>query len=127
MQGKEPLLEGQETLKNLGDSYGAPMVIHDDVESDRAAKKMKLNHDHGRVGESGLMKLVTDFTTTIERIDGKKAEGFLYRFGGGQIGVVCNCHGWIIPVTDFVKHVVGTDLMNPKKRVNLSVSVSPLL
>ncbi|KAF5957566.1 hypothetical protein HYC85_004791 [Camellia sinensis] len=58
--------------------------------------------------------------------NGKRIEGFLYRYRKGEeVRIVCVCHGSFLTPAEFVKHAGGDDVDHPLKHI--VVSPSPLL
>lgn len=58
--------------------------------------------------------------------NGKKIEGFLYRYQKGEeVKIMCVCHGNFLSPAEFVKHAGGGDVANPLKQI--VVNPSPLL
>ncbi|KAK7273315.1 hypothetical protein RIF29_14364 [Crotalaria pallida] len=56
--------------------------------------------------------------------NGKKVEGFLYRYGKGEeVRIVCVCHGSFLTPAEFVKHAGGSDVTNPLKHIVVSPSM----
>ncbi|XP_055805118.1 ninja-family protein AFP3-like [Solanum dulcamara] len=65
-------------------------------------------------------------STTGDGPNGKKIEGFLYRYQKGEeVKIMCVCHGNFLSPAEFVKHAGGGDVANPLKRI--VVNPSPLL
>ncbi|KAG4925888.1 hypothetical protein JHK87_051428 [Glycine soja] len=55
--------------------------------------------------------------------NGKRIEGFLYRYGKGEeVRIVCVCHGSFLTPSEFVKHAGGGDVANPLKHIVVSPS-----
>ncbi|KAK4778762.1 hypothetical protein SAY86_006290 [Trapa natans] len=52
--------------------------------------------------------------------DGKRVEGFLYRYRNGEeVSIVCACHGSFLSPAEFVRHgrVGGGDVANPMRQI----------
>ncbi|XP_010045601.2 wiskott-Aldrich syndrome protein homolog 1-like [Eucalyptus grandis] len=82
------------------------------VQSNNAHQKNRKDN-----GVRGMKQLLT-VTTTGDGPEGKKVDGFLYKDGkGGDILIVCLCHGVFLSPTDFVKHANHTDWTNPMKHI----------
>lgn len=65
-------------------------------------------------------------STTGEGPNGKKIDGFLYRYMKGQeVRIVCVCHGSFLTPAEFVKHAGGRDVTHPLKHI--VVNPSPFL
>lgn len=55
--------------------------------------------------------------------NGKKIEGFLYRYSKGEeVKILCVCHGLFMTPAEFVKHAGGEDVANPLKHIVVSPS-----
>ncbi|OIT05821.1 PREDICTED: ninja-family protein AFP3-like [Nicotiana attenuata] len=58
--------------------------------------------------------------------NGKKVDGFLYRYKKGEeVRIVCVCHGNFLSPAEFVKHAGGSDVANPLKHI--VVNPAPLM
>ncbi|XP_012084829.1 ninja-family protein AFP3 [Jatropha curcas] len=65
-------------------------------------------------------------STKGEGPNGKRIEGFLYRYRKGEeVRIVCVCHGSFLSPAEFVKHAGGGDVAHPLKHI--VVSPYPLL
>ena len=63
-------------------------------------------------------------STKGEGPNGKRIEGFLYRYGKGEeVRIVCVCHGSFLTPSEFVKHAGGGDVANPLKHIVVSPSL----
>ncbi|XP_075660765.1 ninja-family protein AFP3-like [Castanea sativa] len=82
-------------------------------------KKIKVSN--GRFQDNGMdvMKQMPSVTTTGDGPNGKRIEGFLYRYTKGQVSIVCVCHGSFLSPAEFVKHAGGKDVENPMKHINV--------
>ncbi|CAH1413216.1 unnamed protein product [Lactuca virosa] len=57
-------------------------------------------------------------STKGEGVNGKKIEGFLYRYRKGeQVRIVCVCHGNFLTPAEFVKHGGGGDVEHPLRHI----------
>ncbi|KAM7267503.1 hypothetical protein ACFE04_009669 [Oxalis oulophora] len=55
--------------------------------------------------------------------NGKKIEGFLYRYKKGEeVRIVCVCHGSFLSPAEFVKHAGGGDVEQPLKHIVVTPS-----
>ncbi|XP_061365927.1 ninja-family protein AFP3 isoform X2 [Gastrolobium bilobum] len=62
-------------------------------------------------------------STKGEGPNGKRIQGFLYRYGKGEeVRIVCVCHGSFLTPAEFVKHAGGDDVANPLKHIVVSPS-----
>ncbi|CAK9174890.1 unnamed protein product [Ilex paraguariensis] len=65
-------------------------------------------------------------TTKGDGPNGKRIEGFLYRYRKGEeVKIVCVCHGSSLSPADFVKHAGGGEVAHPLKHI--VVNPSPFL
>ncbi|KAF8094843.1 hypothetical protein N665_0351s0011 [Sinapis alba] len=65
-------------------------------------------------------------STTGDGPNGRKIDGFLYRYMKGQeVRIVCVCHGSFLSPAEFVKHAGGRDVTHPLKHI--VVNPSPFL
>ncbi|KAL6995066.1 hypothetical protein U1Q18_005200 [Sarracenia purpurea var. burkii] len=87
----------------------------------RRSKKVKALADSGVQDEAmmEMLKLMPSVITTGDGPNGKKIEGFLYRYMKGQVRIVCVCHGNFLSPAEFVKHAGGTDVENPMKHITV--------
>jgi hypothetical protein len=57
-------------------------------------------------------------STTGDGPNGKKIDGFLYRYRKGEeVKIVCVCHGSFLSPAEFVKHAGGSDVAHPLKHI----------
>ena len=57
-------------------------------------------------------------STTGVGPNGKRIEGFLYRYRKGEeVRIVCVCHGSFLSPAEFVKHAGGGDVDHPLKHI----------
>lgn len=92
----------------------------DETRSENPIKKAKLSNGCIRDGEMGVIKKMPSVTTTGDGPNGKKVEGFLYKYMKGQVSIVCVCHGNFLSPEEFVKHAGGKDVTNPMRHINVS-------
>ncbi|XWS60434.1 hypothetical protein CRYUN_Cryun07bG0036300 [Craigia yunnanensis] len=91
----------------------------DKTKSENPIKKAKLSN--GCIQDDGIdvMKKMPSVTTTGYGPNGRKIEGFLYKYMKGQVSIVCVCHGNFLSPEEFVKHAGGKDVTNPMKHINV--------
>ncbi|GKU97358.1 hypothetical protein SLEP1_g10511 [Rubroshorea leprosula] len=85
------------------------------------------------VADKGVKEVVRNIledmpcvSTTGNGPNGKRIEGFLYRYRKGEeVRIVCVCHGSFLSPAEFVKHAGGGDVAHPLKHI--VVNPSPLL
>ena len=62
-------------------------------------------------------------STRVLGPNGKRIEGFLYRYRKGEeVRIVCVCHGSFLSPAEFVKHAGGGDVSHPLKHIVVSPS-----
>lgn len=66
-----------------------------------------------------VMRQMPSVTTTGDGPNGKRIEGFLYRYTRGQVSIVCVCHGSFLSPAEFVEHAGRKDVKNPMKHINV--------
>lgn len=70
-----------------------------------------------------LLEDMPSVSTKGEGPNGKRIEGFLYRYGKGEeVRILCVCHGSFLTPAEFVKHAGGVDVANPLKHIVVSPS-----
>ncbi|KAJ9147523.1 hypothetical protein P3X46_029675 [Hevea brasiliensis] len=73
-----------------------------------------------------LMEDMPCVSTKGDGPNGKRIEGFLYRYRKGEeVRIVCVCHGSFLSPAEFVKHAGGGDVAHPLKHI--VVNPNPLL
>ncbi|XP_004301111.1 PREDICTED: ninja-family protein 3-like [Fragaria vesca subsp. vesca] len=53
--------------------------------------------------------------------DGKRVEGYLYKYLTGKVRIVCLCHGLFQSPAEFVNHAGGNVAGNPLKQITVSI------
>ncbi|KAL6177994.1 hypothetical protein ACLB2K_049514 [Fragaria x ananassa] len=53
--------------------------------------------------------------------DGKRVEGYLYKYLTGKVRIVCLCHGLFQSPAEFVNHAGGNVVGNPLKQITVSI------
>lgn len=85
------------------------------------------------LGDKGVKQAVRNMledmpcvSTTGDGPNGKRIEGFLYRYKKGEeVRIVCVCHGSFLTPAEFIKHAGGGDVAHPLKHI--VVNPSPLM
>ncbi|XP_021896316.1 ninja-family protein AFP3-like [Carica papaya] len=77
------------------------------------SKKAKIAND------MDVMKQMPSVTTIGDGPNGRRVEGFLYKYMKGQVSIVCVCHGSFLSPAEFVKHAGGKDVSNPMKHISV--------
>lgn len=71
-----------------------------------------------------LFEDMPSVSTKVEGPNGKKIEGFLYKYGKGEeVRILCVCHGSFLTPAEFVKHAGGGDVTNPLKHIVVNSSL----
>ncbi|XP_022994243.1 ninja-family protein AFP3-like [Cucurbita maxima] len=72
-------------------------------------------------GDGGMdvMRTMPSVTTIGDGPNGRKIEGFLYKYMKGQVCIVCVCHGSFLTPAEFVKHAGGREVANPMKHIHV--------
>ncbi|XP_057868758.1 ninja-family protein mc410 [Cryptomeria japonica] len=55
--------------------------------------------------------------------DGKTINGFLYSYRGGEVSIVCVCHGTLLSPAEFVQHAGRTDVSHPERHIVVNTSL----
>ncbi|KAK8586797.1 hypothetical protein V6N13_085819 [Hibiscus sabdariffa] len=90
----------------------------------------KNQHNQPAVDEKSVKATVRNImedmpcvSTTGDGPNGKRIEGFLYRYKKGEeVRIVCVCHGSFLSPAEFVKHAGGSDVEHPLKHIVVSQS-----
>ncbi|KAL5582156.1 hypothetical protein UlMin_014598 [Ulmus minor] len=104
------------SLQKSGE-FGA-MVI------ENQAKKPDLYKNGSReIARNNVLEDMPCVSATGDGPDGKKIEGFLYRYRKGEeVRIVCVCHGNFLSPAEFVKHAGGGDVAHPLKHIVVNPS-----
>ncbi|CAA7393421.1 unnamed protein product [Spirodela intermedia] len=66
----------------------------------------------------GIMEDMPCVSTRGDGPNGRRVEGFLYRYRkGGEVRIVCVCHGRFLSPAEFVKHAGGGDVAHPLRHI----------
>ncbi|ONK75748.1 uncharacterized protein A4U43_C03F20120 [Asparagus officinalis] len=73
--------------------------------------------------ERNMMEEMPCVSTKGDGPNGRKIEGFLYRYRKGEeVRIVCVCHGIFLTPAEFVKHAGGGDVAHPLRHIVVSPS-----
>ncbi|KAI9117569.1 hypothetical protein K1719_011735 [Acacia pycnantha] len=72
-----------------------------------------------RYEDLAVLSRMPTVTTTGDGPGGKRIQGFLYTYRGGQVSIVCVCHGRFLTPEEFVRHAGGIDVANPMKHITV--------
>lgn len=66
-----------------------------------------------------ILRQMPSVTTTGDGPNGKRIEGFLYKYRSGEVCIVCVCHGSFLTPKEFVMHAGGKEVANPMKHITV--------
>ncbi|PKA64936.1 Ninja-family protein AFP3 [Apostasia shenzhenica] len=70
------------------------------------------------VKRNSLREMMPCVSTKVEGPDGKRVEGFLYKYRKGEeVRILCVCHGSFLSPAEFIKHAGGGDVDNPLRHI----------
>nr|CAD1832346.1 unnamed protein product [Ananas comosus var. bracteatus] len=84
----------------------------------------------GRASSTGsyMMEEMPCVSTKGEGPNGRRIEGFLYKYGKGEeVRIVCICHGSFWTPAEFVRHAGGGEVANPLKHIIVDPSALTFL
>lgn len=112
-----------------------PVNNPDAAKAEKSGKSISVDNESTRkaVAGNGVKEVVRNVledmpcvSTTGNGPNGKRIEGFLYRYRKGEeVRIVCVCHGSFLSPAEFVKHAGGGDVAHPLKHI--VVNPYPLL
>ncbi|XP_008805142.2 ninja-family protein AFP3-like [Phoenix dactylifera] len=78
--------------------------------------------------ERNMMQEMPCVSTTGDGPNGRRIEGFLYRYKKGEeLRIVCVCHGSFLTPAEFVRHAGGGDVAHPLRHIVVNPSPSTFL
>ncbi|XP_027351766.1 ninja-family protein AFP3 isoform X2 [Abrus precatorius] len=122
-QGTTPV----EARSPVGANLLLDSVAENSNKSDAGNQPNKHSSPENRTKDivKNLLEDMPCVSTKGEGPNGKRIEGFLYRYGKGEeVRIVCVCHGSFLSPSEFVKHAGGGDVANPLKHIVVSPSFS---
>ena len=88
------------------------------VVAENQPKKPPISNDGLNEMARKVMEDMPCVSTTGDGPDGKKVDGFLYRYKKGEeVRIVCVCHGSFLSPAEFVKHAGGSDVDHPLRHI----------
>lgn len=88
------------------------------VVAEKASKKRKVvDMDEKEIMRNVMTMDMPCVSTKGDGPNGKRLEGFLYRYRDEEVRIVCVCHGTFFSPAEFVKHAGGGDVENPLKHI----------
>ncbi|KAJ0099210.1 hypothetical protein Patl1_21747 [Pistacia atlantica] len=120
----------QSMLKSEHKSPTNPEATTAEKSSKVAGVPMKNELNKTTAAEKGMKEVVRNVledmpcvSTTGDGPNGKRIEGFLYRYRKGEdVRIVCVCHGSFLSPAEFVKHAGGGDVEHPLKHIVVNPS-----
>ncbi|CAJ1975393.1 unnamed protein product [Sphenostylis stenocarpa] len=91
-----------------------------DTKLENPAKKHRLGNYCSLKGDvMEILRQMPSVSTTGDGPNGKRIEGFLYKYRTGQVCIVCVCHGSFLTPAEFVMHAGGKEVANPMKHITV--------
>lgn len=91
-----------------------------DSKLEKPAKKLNLPNYCSLKGDvMEILRQMPTVTTTGDGPNGRRIEGFLYKYRSGQVCIVCVCHGSFLTPAEFVMHAGGKEVANPMKHITV--------
>ncbi|KAF4385049.1 ninja-family protein AFP3 [Cannabis sativa] len=92
----------------------------DDEPKENPLKKLKVSNGIKAMDNwMDVMNNMPSVTTTGDGPNGRRIEGFLYKYTKGQVSIVCVCHGSFLSPAEFVRHAGGKEVTNPMKHIHV--------
>lgn len=93
---------------------------HGETKVENEAKRHKVGNYCSLKGDvMEILRQMPSVSATGDGPDGKRIEGFLYKYRTGQVCIVCVCHGSFLTPAEFVKHAGGKEVANPMKHITV--------
>ncbi|KAM1076223.1 hypothetical protein ACFX19_024181 [Malus domestica] len=126
-------VDSQSSPKTEDELLATPRMITAQRSGQFNGVQTEINCNKPPVPENGANEIVRNVlenmpcvSTTGDDPDGKRIEGFLYRYKKGEeVRILCVCHGSFLSPAEFVKHAGGGDVAHPLKHI--VVNPSPFL
>lgn len=110
---------GSSSGTSESEGHGQGTTPMDTENSGKVAKPQNKTKDF-----KNLFEDMPSVSTKGEGPNGKKIEGFLYKYGKGEeVRILCVCHGSFLTPAEFVKHAGGGDVTNPLKHIVVNSSL----
>ncbi|KAH0455039.1 hypothetical protein IEQ34_016963 [Dendrobium chrysotoxum] len=93
-------------------------------QEDEVLKRMTGNLNGSKDIGRNIIAEMPCVSTRGEGPNGKRIEGFLYKYTKGEIRIVCVCHGSTHTPAEFIKHAGGGDVENPLRHIVVSPTPS---
>ncbi|XP_072061373.1 uncharacterized protein [Arachis hypogaea] len=109
------------TKKN--DCLTSKKKINTDSKEKIPDKRFKLGNYCSLKGDvMEILRQIPSVTTTGDGPNGRRVEGFLYKYRNRQACIVCVCHGNFLTPAEFVMHAGGKEVENPMKQITVYFS-----
>ncbi|XP_038725290.1 ninja-family protein AFP3-like [Tripterygium wilfordii] len=117
------------SVQSLPECEKKPLVTNGSITTQKSgnfsAVSAEIKPTKPTVGDEGTNDMTRNVledmpcvTTKGDGPDGKRIEGFLYRYRKGEeVRIVCVCHGSFLTPAEFIKHAGGGDVANPLKHI----------
>lgn len=93
---------------------------HGETKLENQAKRHKVGNYCSLKGDvMEILRGMPSVSATGDGPDGKRIEGFLYKYRSGHVCIVCVCHGSFLTPAEFVKHAGGKEVANPMKHITV--------
>lgn len=103
-----------EASSNINKIPVRPPSSNDTMVDESPAKKLN------KGDAMDILRKMPSVTTTGDGPKGKRIEGLLYKYKGGQVSILCLCHGTFLSPAEFVMHAGGNQVADPMKHITLS-------
>ncbi|KZV51628.1 hypothetical protein F511_25001 [Dorcoceras hygrometricum] len=123
--GQSQPIEGAKNLTEVKSTSGSKSV-QEQIEQKATIGAAVREAKGPNISHQNAMHDMPFVSTKTYGPNGKKIDGFLYRYKKGEdVRIVCVCHGMFLSPAEFVKHGGGGDVEHPLKHI--VVNPSPLL
>ncbi|XP_061374990.1 ninja-family protein AFP3-like [Gastrolobium bilobum] len=110
----------QTSTMEENDSMVSRKTMAKDIQHENPPKKLKLGNYCSLKGDvMEILRQMLSVSTTGDGPNGKRIEGFLYKYRSGQVCIVCVCHGSFLTPAEFVMHAGGKEVVNPMKHITV--------
>ncbi|XP_047178799.1 ninja-family protein AFP3-like isoform X1 [Vigna umbellata] len=93
---------------------------HGETKLENQAKRHKVGNYCSLKGDvMEILDRMPSVRATGDGPDGKRIEGFLYKYRSGEVCIVCVCHGSFLTPAEFVKHAGAKEVANPMKHITV--------
>lgn len=105
--------------KPIGKEIPLPPKSADTKHENRAKKTTLPDYCSLKGDVMEILRQMPTVTTTGDGPNGKRIEGFLYKYRSGEVCIVCVCHGSFLTPKEFVMHAGGKEVANPMKHITV--------